>query len=123
MRYARASRTTAASLGAGPSQPRHAGSAPMRTFLTARGVPLSTSAVSIHHFSATFAGPLLEGSNPDDSFWGDSSVTTTLAGLAGDDISHIYGTSTRLVEGAAAGPATLKTWRSDRTTVVKGKKG
>src|SRR3546814_4698365 len=86
MRYARASRTTAASLGAGPSQPRHAGSAPMRTFLTARGVPLSTSAVSIHHFSATFAGPLLEGSNTDDSFWGDSSVTTTLAGLAGDDI-------------------------------------
>src|SRR3546814_9862614 len=71
----------------------------MRTFLTARGVPLSTSAVSIHHFSATFAGPLLEGSNTDDSFWGDSSVTTTLAGLAGDDIYHIYGTSNRVVEG------------------------
>src|SRR3546814_3698788 len=77
MRYARASRTTAASLGAGPSQPRHAGSAPMRTFLTARGVPLSTSAVSIHHFSATFAGPLLEGSNTDDSFWGDRSEEHT----------------------------------------------
>src|SRR3546814_8308019 len=84
----------------------------MRTFLTARGVPLSTSAVSIHHFSATFAGPLLEGSNTDDSFWGDSSVTTTLAGLAGDDIYHIYGTSNRIVEGAAASTDTVTTWMS-----------
>src|SRR3546814_21120672 len=109
MRYARASRTTAASLGAGPSQPRHAGSAPMRTFLTARGVPLSTSAVSIHHFSATFAGPLLEGNHTDDSFWGDSSVTPTLAGLAGDDIYPTYDHSNHVVEGATAGTHPVKT--------------
>src|SRR3546814_9807381 len=91
----------------------------MRTFLTARGVPLSTSAVSIHHFSATFAGPLLEGSNTDDSFWGDSSVTTTLAGLAGDDIYHIYGTSNRVVEGAAAGTDTVKTRSEEHTSELQ----
>src|SRR3546814_6417887 len=36
----------------------------------------------------------------------------TLAGLAGDDIYHIYGTSNRVVEGAAAGTDTVKTWMS-----------
>src|SRR3546814_14800619 len=36
----------------------------------------------------------------------------SLAGLAGDDIYHIYGTSNRVVEGAAAGTDTVKTWMS-----------
>ena len=60
----------------------------MTAVTNARGAQLFYSAASLHHFSATHAGPLLEGTGEADSFWGDSDVTTTLSGGLGDDIQH-----------------------------------
>ncbi|MPZ08979.1 MAG: family 16 glycosylhydrolase [Kiloniellaceae bacterium] len=86
----------------------------MTDVTNARGVLLSYSAASLHHFSATGAGPLLEGSDGPDSFWGDNGVTVTLAGGAGDDIYNIYGPRNTALEEAGQGIDTLKTWMSMR---------
>ena len=86
----------------------------MTDVANARGVLLSYSATSLHHFSATNAGPLLEGTGEADSFWGDSGVTTTLAGGLGDDIYNIYSRSNAVLEQAASGIDTVKTWMDYR---------
>ncbi|GAB4394063.1 MAG: hypothetical protein Tsb0032_15820 [Kiloniellaceae bacterium] len=86
----------------------------MTTFLNARGVALTTSAASLNHFSASNAGPLLEGTDGHDSFWGDSAVTVTLVGGEGDDIYHLYGAGNRLREEADEGIDTVETWMSYR---------
>lgn len=86
----------------------------MTAVTNARGVLLSYSTASLHHFSATGAGPLLEGTDGPDSFWGDNRVTAVLAGGAGDDIYNIYGPSNTVLEQAGAGIDTVKTWMSYR---------
>jgi len=86
----------------------------MTDVANARGVLLSYSAASLHHFSATNAGPLLEGTGEADSFWGDSGVTTTLAGGLGDDIYNIYSRSNAVLEQADSGIDTVKTWMDYR---------
>lgn len=84
----------------------------MPIVINARGVPLSTSAASIHHFSATHAGPLLEGSATHDSLWGDSGVTVTMAGGAGDDLYHLYSSRNAAFEEAGNGIDSVVTWMS-----------
>jgi beta-glucanase (GH16 family) len=86
----------------------------MTAVTNARGVLLSYSTASLHHFSATGAGPLLEGTDGPDSFWGDNGVTVTLAGGAGDDIYNIYGPRNTVLEQANAGIDAVKTWMSYR---------
>lgn len=84
----------------------------MPIFINARGVSLSTSAASLHHFSATHAGPLLEGSAASDTMWGDSKVTVTMAGGAGDDIYHLYSERNAALEEAGNGTDSVFTWMS-----------
>ena len=86
----------------------------MTAVTNARGAQLFYSAASLHHFSATHAGPLLEGTGEADSFWGDSDVTTTLSGGLGDDIYHIYSRSNAVLEQADSGIDTVKTWMDYR---------
>ena len=86
----------------------------MTVVANARGVLLSYSAASVHHISATGAGPLLEGTASHDSFWGDSGVTVTLAGGAGDDVYHIYSANNAVQEAADEGIDTIETWMSTR---------
>ncbi|WP_193366881.1 family 16 glycosylhydrolase [Pelagibius marinus] len=86
----------------------------MSIVINARGVPLSHSAASLYHFSATDAGPLLEGTGSHDSFWGDSRVTVTLLGGAGDDIYHLYSTGNRAREEPGEGIDTVVTWMDYR---------
>jgi len=84
----------------------------MTAFTNARGVLLSTSTPSIYHYSATNAGPVLSGSASHDSLWGDSKVTVTMAGGAGDDIYHLYSAKNKALEQAGSGIDTVKTWMS-----------
>ena len=84
----------------------------MAIVTNARGVPLSTSTASTYHFSATNAGAVLEGSATHDSLWGDSNVTVTMRGGAGDDIYYLYSTKNKAVEDANNGIDTVKTWMS-----------
>lgn len=84
----------------------------MSTFTNARGVPLSTSTPSTYHYSATNAGPVLNGSAGNDAMWGDSAVTVTMAGGAGDDIYHLYSAKNQALEQAGNGVDTVKTWMS-----------
>jgi beta-glucanase (GH16 family) len=86
----------------------------MTAVTNARGAQLFYSAASLHHFSATHAGPLLEGTGEADSFWGDSDVTTTLSGGLGDDIYHIYSRSNAVLEQADSGIDTVRTWMDYR---------
>ena len=86
----------------------------MTAVTNARGVLLHTSAASLLHFSATGAGPLLEGTDEADSFWGDSGVVTTLSGGLGDDIYHLYSRSNAVVEAADAGVDSVETWMDYR---------
>src|SRR3546814_1816190 len=84
----------------------------MPVVINAHGLPLAYSTTSTHHFSATDAGLILEGSATHDSMWGDSSVTVTLSGRAGDDIYHLYRTRNQAVADANNGVDTVKTWMS-----------
>src|SRR3546814_5509849 len=84
----------------------------MPVVINAHGLPLAYSSASTYHFSATDAGLILEGSATHDSMWGDSSVTVTMAGGAGDDIYHLYSTRNHTVEEAGGGIDTVKTWMS-----------
>jgi len=84
----------------------------MSTVTNARGVPLSTSTASINHYSATKSGPVLYGSAKHDAMWGDSKVTVTMAGGAGDDIYHLYSAKNNALEQAGNGIDTVKTWMS-----------
>src|SRR3546814_20006948 len=84
----------------------------MPVVVNAQGLPLAYSTASIYHFSATDAGLVLEGSTTHDSLWGDSSVTVTMSGRAGDDIYHLYSTRNQAVEEANNGIDTIKTWLS-----------
>ncbi|MGD1880474.1 MAG: family 16 glycosylhydrolase [Kiloniellaceae bacterium] len=86
----------------------------MTVVANARGVLLSTSAASLHHFSATLAGPLLEGTPDNDSFWGDGGVTVILAGGAGDDIYHLYSARNTALDDSDAGIDTVETWMDYR---------
>src|SRR5690606_38794519 len=64
--------------------------------------------------SATKSGPLLNGSSTHDSMWGDSTVTVTMAGGAGDDIYYLYNTRNKAYEEANRGIDTIDTWMSYR---------
>src|SRR3546814_1287437 len=84
----------------------------MRIIAWSSYVALPICTASTYHFSATDAGLILEGSATHDSMWGDSSVTVTMAGGAGDDIYHLYSTRNHAVEEAGGGIDTVKTWMS-----------
>src|SRR3546814_8146242 len=86
----------------------------MPVVINAQGLPLAYSTASTYHFSATDAGLILEGSTTHDSLWGDSSVTVTMSGRAGDDIYHLYSTRNQAVEEAGEGIYTIKTWMSSQ---------
>ena len=80
----------------------------------ARGVPLSYSAASVNHYSATDAGSYLYGTNGNDSFWGDDKVSVTMTGGLGDDIHHLYSKINRAQEAPGEGIDTVKTWMDYR---------
>src|SRR5687768_11720228 len=84
----------------------------MATVTNAKGVPLPYSAPSVNHFSATGAGPQLQGSVKNDSMWGDSGVDVTMQGGLGDDIYHLYSSINRAAEKAGEGVDTVETWMS-----------
>lgn len=80
--------------------------------VNARDQLLSYSAASLRHYSAADAGPLLEGTDSHETFWGDGRVDVTLAGAGGDDIYHLYSAKNRAVEEADAGIDSVVTWMS-----------
>jgi beta-glucanase (GH16 family) len=86
----------------------------MATVLNAYGVPLPYSGISVRHFSATNAGPVLFGSADNDSLWGDASVSLTMYGGLGDDIYYLYAARNRVSERTNEGIDTINTWMSYR---------
>jgi len=82
----------------------------MSYVINARGQQLAYSSPSVNHFSATGAGPLLEGTPEADSMWGDSSVSVTMAGGLGDDIYYLYSQRNVALEEADSGVDTIRTW-------------
>lgn len=84
----------------------------MSTVLNAKGIPLAYTGASTHWFSATGSGPELHGTSGNDSFWGDTGVTVTIYGGAGDDYYHLYSTNNKVVEDPGAGIDTIDTWMS-----------
>ena len=77
-------------------------------------MPSLIARISVNHFSATHAGPLLFGSAGNDSLWGDASVSVTMYGGLGDDIYYLYAARNRVSERTNEGIDTINTWMSYR---------
>lgn len=86
----------------------------MSTIFNARGIPLSYSASSINHRTASAGTPELHGTATHDSLWGQSAVTVAMYGGAGDDIYHLYSGRNRAFESEDEGIDTVDTWMSYR---------
>ncbi|WP_455919039.1 endo-1,3-1,4-beta-glycanase EglC [Ensifer canadensis] len=83
-----------------------------KSIVNAVGTPLFYSGASTAWFSATGSGPVLYGTEANDSIWGDGSVDVTMAGGKGDDIYYLYSGINRAMETAGAGVDTINTWMS-----------
>ncbi len=83
-----------------------------KSIVNAVGTPLFYSGPSTAWFSATGSGPVLYGTDANDSIWGDGSVDVTLAGGKGDDIYYLYSGINRAMETTGAGVDTINTWMS-----------
>lgn len=70
------------------------------------------SGATKNHLSATHAGPTMQGTAFNDTFWGDSSVRTQMVGGAGDDIYHLYSSLNTVSETAGGGVDSIETWMS-----------
>ncbi len=82
------------------------------SILNALGKPLYYSGASTAWFSAVGSGPVLNGTAGNDSLWGSSGVTVTMAGGTGDDIYYLYSTRNVASEMAGEGTDTISTWMS-----------
>ena len=84
----------------------------MTSIQNAIGESLYYSGTTKNHFSATQAGLTMQGTDLNDTFWGDSSVWTQMSGGLGDDIYHLYSVRNTVFEAAGGGIDTIDTWMS-----------
>ena len=84
----------------------------MSSIRNAIGDTLFYSGATKNHLSATNAGPTMQGTAVNDTFWGDSSVRTEMSGGLGDDIYHLYSALNTVSEASNAGIDTIDTWMS-----------